>query len=137
MITYIYRPLVNKTALNIWAMLNDLDPVEDPHVTIAYSRTPISMELPDLQLNNVIVLPNGNRHFQRMGKTGAGALTFHNDKLTQRHKELRLLGASWDYPQYIPHLTVTKLRKGQRITRIPIYTGDLIFGPERLEQFEA
>lgn len=135
-ITYIYRPLLNASVLELWAKFYELEMVEDPHVTIAYSKTPIKLGFNDLQ-KDTLYIPKEERRLFRMGITKALVLDvtqeLAKDKLRKRHAEFRKLGATWDFAHYIPHITVSMLTPGQNTKGLPFFNHDLIFGPEILE----
>ena len=35
-------------------------------------------------------------------------IKFSSRKLTKSHNDIKKLGASWDFPSYIPHITITQ-----------------------------
>lgn len=107
------RPLLNPEALSAWVAgcgLRDVlaSQTVEPrfwHVTVAYSKTPVdwSMLTPDL---NDVIIPAGSKRRMALLDGGALVLSFLSDELAARHTELRSAGASWDYPDYSPHITV-------------------------------
>ena len=50
--------------------------------------------------------------------------------------EIKRAGASWDYPGYKPHVTITYKGPSPSLSDIKSYDGDLIFGPERFQEVE-
>jgi hypothetical protein len=105
---YLSRPLKNGSDLSDWATAQGFAKVVNPekfHVTIAYSREPIDWE---------VILPSGDsygvpeicRRWMERLDNGALALCFQSLELVARWQEIRDLGASWDYPDYTPHVTL-------------------------------
>ena len=43
-------------------------------------------------------------------------------------------GASWDWPDYQPHISITRNLDGIDPTKIAPYTGEIVFGPEQFEE---
>jgi 2'-5' RNA ligase len=108
---YVSRPLSTQSAndLRRWAKLNGFDKTLEPidmHVTVAFSRTPVQWNLikPDVKK---ITVPNSNRSIMPLGDKGAVVLTLHSDDLTNRWHEFIDMGCSWDYDDYVPHVTIS------------------------------
>lgn len=66
-----------------------------------------------------------------LGDEGAVVLRFSSNSLRQRWQEFRDGGASWDYDEYLPHVTISYNAGHIDVTEIAPYEGVLIFGPER------
>jgi hypothetical protein len=56
-------------------------------------------------------------------------LSFPAGRLQQRWQEFCDGGASWDFPTYQSHVTVTY--QDVDLSQVEPYQGDLIFGPEK------
>lgn len=84
----------------------DPTPVSDMHSTVIYSRVPV-----DFPINNA-VNEKVSREVQfhvfntRDGKR-ALVLKIKSDYLTKRHELGTELGATYDFPDYIPHITLS------------------------------
>lgn len=59
---------------------------------------------------------------------GTTVLEFNCSALTWRHREILEAGASWDWPEYQPHISITK--EAVDLTKVKPYTGPIILGPE-------
>lgn len=76
------------------------------HVTIAYSRTPVDWRHPAfIMQDDFIEVLDGNREIC-MFDGGAIVLKFSNTLLSNRWSEFVSAGATWDYPAFIPHITL-------------------------------
>jgi HK97 family phage portal protein len=136
---YVSRKLLNAGDFLDWAkaqgFASTLAP-DDLHVTIAYSRAPIDWMLVgeewsgDDGKGELIVAPGGPRAVEPIGKEGAVALKFASWALTRRNHEIREAGASWDWPEYQPHVTITYDASGVDLTKVEPFRGELKFGPE-------
>ena len=50
--------------------------------------------------------------------------------LTARWQEFRDAGASWDFPGYRPHISITYDGAALDLSKVAPFMGQLIFGPE-------
>jgi PBSX family phage portal protein len=106
---YVSRPVTNAAEIVAWAKKQGFEttlPPEDMHVTVCYSKQPVdwSRYTPDTDPIRVQV---GLRKVQTLGPKGAIVLTFESLPLAVRWKTFRDGGASWDWPYYQPHVTLT------------------------------
>jgi phage-related protein (TIGR01555 family) len=139
---YVRRNLLNGAAVAKWAKAQGFKQTLDPkdfHVTIAFSRTPldwmkVSPEWGDDKNGGLIVQAGGPRVVEPLGDKGAIVLHFRSWRLEGRHREIREAGASWDFPEYQPHLTITYSGKGVDLSKVEPYVGPLEFGPEIFEE---
>ena len=138
---YCSRKLLNGAELLKWAEAQGFEKCLDPkdmHVTIAYSKKKIDWSnLTDS--SDTVQCSDGDRAIKQFDK-GAIVLTFKCDDLENRWKELiDDFGASWDYPDYSPHITITYdgLPDGMKLEDIEPYTGTLTFGPEIMEPVDG
>jgi hypothetical protein len=74
------------------------------------------------------------RSIMPLGDEGAVVLMFDCPGLVQRHQQLHDIGASWDYPEYQPHVTVSYDGAPDDLSAVQPYQGDLVFGPEQLAE---
>lgn len=128
---YVYRPLVNVQELSLWARANgfkNLEPLEKLHVTIAYSKALIDHS--KIPKDQDIVIASMPKKIRKFGS--CNVLCFNSPVLELRHRKLKDLGASWDYPDYKPHLTFAK--GNLKIPGCLPYDWPLVFGPERIEE---
>ena len=131
-ITYIYRNLINREQLLPWAAANSFELLWGLHITIAYSRTPIDLTHEELCPNSLEII-GGSREIIPLGDINkVAALKIQNRYLQQSFNKYKCLGASWDYPEYIPHISVATEYKD-----IEPFLGSLVFGPEQMKKFEV
>jgi HK97 family phage portal protein len=142
---YVSRKLLNSDEFLAWAMAQGFAPTlasDDLHVTIAYSRSPIDWmrvgeEYPvDDGKGELIVAPGGPRAVEPIGKEGAVALKFASWALTRRNHEIREAGASWDWPEYQPHVTITDDAARVDLSKVEPFRGPLRFGPEIFQEID-
>lgn len=135
---YVSRPLINGSKLAAYAealgLRNIVIPVE-MHVTLAYSRDPVDWEsstfIPD---PTTVLVEGGKRAIQRFDG-GAVVMTFESRAFRQRWAKFVLAGASWDYPDYVPHVTLAYDNETDLSGMLP-YTRSLKFGPERRQPLD-
>ena len=136
---YVHRDLTNPEPFLAWAKAQGFMttlPVEDLHVTICYSKSPISWNTVHRDTAPVIV-SGGSRGVDQFGK-GAVVLTFECEILEWRNQMLRRLGATSDFPDYHPHVTITyDVPEGMDLSAVTPYDGELIFGPEVFEEIKG
>ena len=132
---YVRRQLLNAPDIVEWAKSNGFETTLDPidmHVTVAFSRA--EMDWPAEQADGGMSVDGGKRSLKRLGAEGdAVVLTFEAFPLTERWKEFRSMGASWDWPSYQPHVTISYNTGDIDVSAIRPYIGPLQFGPEIFE----
>lgn len=130
---YVYRKVLNSASLQKWATANNLGQLmSDLHVTICYSREPVSMDMIGRPMNQPVMVDAGNtRRLEFFGNKLV--LTFAHDGLEYRHMELNRAGASHDHPSYRPHVTLAEFDQLPDIKEIPCYGGAIALGPEVFE----
>lgn len=135
---YVGRKLLNADEVIRWAKEQGLETTlaaDDMHVTVAFSRSPVDWfavgsDWSGDENGRLRVKPGGPRTVERLGDGDAVALLFSDDSLEWRHKRIREAGASWDWPDYRPHVTLPWNAPGVDVSAIEPYTGPLVFGPE-------
>lgn len=144
---YCSRNLLNGEEFLKWAedqgFKKCLDP-SDMHVTIAFSKKKIDWsELTDsfdhIQSTVNKKHPEKTKREVKQFDGGAIVLTFENSDLHRRWEEFKEdFGASWDYPDYHPHITITYdgLPEGMKLEDIEPYEGKLEFGPEIMKELD-
>lgn len=140
---YVSRALLNTSDFLQWAQqqgfASTLRP-DDLHVTVMYSKRPVNwFAMGDWcgTSGELVVPAGGPRLVERMGTEGAIALIFGSADLQYRHRQMRDAGASWDYPSYLPHVTISYDARGIDLATVQPYQGMLVFGPERFEGFQS
>lgn len=130
---YVHRDLQNVEAFTAWAQAQGfVDIVDDPHVTVLYSKEEVDWDdVGDTDTGTLVVPAGGKRTIEELGDEGAIVLRFASAALSQRHDEFVDDGASHDYDDYLPHVTITL--SGVIPAGAEPYDGELIFGPEIFE----
>ena len=134
---YVSRKLLNGADLIAWAKANGFEttlPAEDMHVTVLYSKRPVDpMKMGETWTGEdnggLVIKPGGPRALERFGE-GAVVLQFASWSLQSRHEQMVREGASHDYPEYLPHVTLTYSAGEVDLASIVPYSGELRFGPE-------
>lgn len=140
---YVQRKLLNAADLIRWAkaqgFMTTLD-AADMHVTVLYSRTPVDpikmgTTWSDDREGNLTIKPGGPRAVEKLGMD-AVVLLFASDDLSWRHRGMVEAGASHDYDEYQPHVTLTYDAGDVDLDTIKPFTGELRFGPELFEPLD-
>lgn len=140
---YVSRKLLNAAEFLKWAKSQGFEttvPADELHVTVAYSRTPIDWmkagQAWDRDDGKITVSAGGARIVESLGDKGAVVLLFTSADLSWRHMSIREAGASWDYEDYQPHVTITYSGQGVNLDEVEPYRGKLEFGPEIFEEID-
>ena len=129
---YISRPVKNARDIISWAasqgFKTTLQP-KDMHVTVAFSSKKVDWN--DIKAEQTpIVIKGGKRIVKPLGDKGAVVLTFESPELQKRWKNILSFGASWDYPEYHPHISITYDGSGVDVSKMEPYTGQIILDSE-------
>ncbi|TAV89304.1 anti-CBASS protein Acb1 family protein [Rhizobium leguminosarum] len=129
---YVSRKVINADEIVAWAKGRGFKttlPAEDIHVTITFSRTPVDwMEMGSAWDDEVKIPRGGPRLMEKFGE--ARVLLFASNMLQWRHREMVELGASWDHPEYQPHITISYDPDAPDLSTVEAYQGEIILGPE-------
>lgn len=131
---YVSRDLTNASKLVEWAKENGFDatlPKDDMHTTVAYSREPVDWDAMGDSFDT-LQSKGGERSLDRFDG-GAVVLRFELQELGDRWQEFIDHGASWDHPEYKPHITISYAADDIDLTTITPFTGTLNFGPEKFD----
>lgn len=139
---YVSRPVVNSADLVAWAKSQGFPTVQEGlHVTIAFSKLPVDwMAVPsDWSFSGddgtLTIPPGGARLVEPLGGNGAVVLLFNSGNLKYRHEEIVRAGASWDWDEYQPHVTITwDAPEDLDLSKVEPFRGPLVLGPEVFEQ---
>lgn len=136
---YVSRKLVNAADFIAWAKgqgFATTTPADELHVTVCYSRQPVDWMAMGTDWGSddkgqVTVPPGGARLVERLGDKGAVVLLFNSSSLSWRHEEFERNGASFDFEQYQPHVTISYAVPADfALSKVEPYQGKLVFGPE-------
>jgi len=141
---YVQRKVINGADILAWAKSQGFEttvPADDLHVTIAYSRQALDWmkvggDWGGRQDGGFTVAPGGARMVEPLGSEGAVVLLFNSSELAWRHMQIREAGASWDYEEYQPHVTITYAAGGLDLSKVEPYRGKIEFGPEIFEDLQ-
>lgn len=136
---YVRRDLLNATEVLKWAKgqgLTGLMAAEELHVTIAYSTKPIDWMSAGEAWGGELTVPAGGPRVVEPIGPGATALKFASMDLAWRNLRIRDAGASWDYDDYQPHITLTYEKQTVDLSKIEPFRGELKFGPEIFEEVD-
>ena len=142
---YVQRKLINTAEFTAWARSQGFDSITDAselHVTILYSRAPVDwMQMGESWNSNakgeITVQPGGARIVEPLGDRGAVVLLFNSSELSWRHRNMVEAGASHDWDDYQPHVTITYNGGELDLSKVEPYRGKLVFGPEIFEELNT
>ena len=133
---YVCRPLLNGEDLHEWAAgqgFSSALPKSDLHVTVAFSRE--RFDWSDItKKRGQLETHGGRRSVEKFGD--AIVLRFASKSLTTRWNDLRNAGASWDFPEYKAHVTLTYKGAPDDLSEVEAYRGVLLFGSERFSEVD-
>jgi phage-related protein (TIGR01555 family) len=136
---YVCRPVLNAAEIIAWAKRQGFKSTlaaDDLHVTVAFSRQPVDwMAIDGNAADEVKVQAGGPRLVETLGQ-GAVALLFKSWELAWRWRDIKDIGASWDWPTYQPHITITYEPGDVDLSKVEPYQGEIVLGPERFEEIE-
>lgn len=138
---YVSRKVLNADEIRTWAKdqgIGGLIPAGEMHVTITASRDPVDwMKMGESWTSNdgkLEIAPGGPRIVERLGK--AIVLLFNSWELTYRHGAMREAGASSDFSDFHPHVSLSyEPNDGLDIAAIKPFQGSIRLGPELFEEF--
>lgn len=138
---YVSRKVINGAEIIEWAKSQGFESTvsaADLHVTVAYSRNPVDwMKVGESWSGDgkgqLKIAPGGARLIDKFGE-GAVVLLFNSSELAWRHVSIVEAGASWDWPDYQPHITFTYEPGSVDIDKVEPYRGAIELGPEIFEE---
>lgn len=133
---YVRRDVLNAKQIIAWAKKQGFKttlPADDMHVTITFSRQPVDwMEMGSTWEDEVKVPRGGARLMEKFGE--ARVLLFNSNMLRWRHEEMVEKGATWDHPEYNPHITISYDPDAPDLANVEPYQGEIVLGPEIFEE---
>lgn len=140
---YVHRKVTNAAEILAWAKAQGFGTTleaDDLHVTIAFSRDPVDWmkagaDWSSREDGGLRVQPGGARMLEQFDG-GAVVLLFNSSELSWRHHAIREAGASWDYPDYQPHITITYQPGAVDLSTVEPYRGAIELGPEVFEPLD-
>lgn len=135
---YVSRQVTNAADVIDWAKANGFGTTllpDDLHVTVAFSKT--AFDWGDLTPSQIeIVAAAGARAVKSFGDGSVSVLAFDSADLSTRWQEFNDAGASWDWPEYQPHVTLTYQPVEGDVASIEPYDGPIHLGPERFKEID-
>lgn len=140
---YVRRDLLNGAEFVRWAKGQGFTttlPQANLHVTICYSRSPVDWMACGQSYScdpkgELVVQPGGPRMIERFGD--AVVLLFASSELNWRHEWIEECGASFDFDEYQPHVTISwSAPDGLDLDKVEPFQGALRFGPEIFEEID-
>lgn len=136
---YVRRDVLNAAEIISWAKAKGFKTTlaaDDLHVTITYSRTPVDwIDMGSAWDDEVKVPRGGPRLIEKFGE--ARVLLFASNMLRWRHDEMIEKGASWDHPDYQPHITISYDPGSPDLAAVEAYQGEIVLGPEIFEELNV
>lgn len=141
---YVSRKVKNAADIIKWAKsagFKSTLTADDLHVTIVYSKSPVDwMAAGNAWCNgedgSMHIQAGGPRMLEQFGDS-AIVLTFSSSDLAWRHDQFKEIGASWDWPTYQPHITISYEGADLDISKIEPYQGPIVLGPEIFEPLDT
>lgn len=138
---YVQRKVTNADEILAWAKSQGFEstlPAGELHVTIAYSTQLVDwMKVGESWSGDskglLKIAPGGARLIEKFGE-GAVVLLFNSSELAWRHVSIIEAGASWDWPEYQPHITFTYEPGSVDLSKVEPYRGAIELGPEIFEE---
>lgn len=133
---YVSRKVTNVSEIVAWAKKQGFTDISDDlHVTIAYSMQPVDWFSVGQSWSSKLEIPAGGpRQMEKLGPTGEyAALLITASELVWRHKEIVEAGASWDWPDYQPHISI-QVGGDVDLSKVEPYQGRIVLGPEIFEE---
>ncbi len=136
---YVSRKVLNTTEIAAWAEEQGIaDLADDLHVTVAYSRQAFDW----IKAGNAndwgtdgkdqLVIPEGGpRAVEPLGGMSA-VILFASSQLAWRHESIVRAGGSHDFPEFTPHISLTKASID--LAKVEPYRGRIVLGPEIFEE---
>lgn len=120
--------------IRAWAAAQGFQTVaDDLHVTLAYSRAPV--DLSGVALLDGFSVPRAGRALDQFGD--AVVLTLTSTRLTEQWQAMRDAGASWDFPGYQPHITITYEKGGVELADVLPYAGPIVLLDEERSALDS
>lgn len=133
--TYVFRPVVNAKEILDWAKSQGFPSTlteDDLHVTMFYSKTPVSRNLPGIKpRTDNITVKGGKRKLEVFGEDSI-VLTLESAELQQRFADAKADGVISDFPTFRPHITIS-VASDIDISKIEPFKGDIVLGKETAE----
>jgi phage-related protein (TIGR01555 family) len=138
---YLRRDVKNAADIINWYKDQGVPEVYAPesmHVTIVYSKKPMDWMAMGQPWDATLEIPEGGpRISERFGDMGdVLVLLFASNELQWRHGLAKELGASSDFPEYQPHISISLRASEIDLVNVKPWTGPIVLGPEVYEEID-
>ncbi len=133
---YICRKVQNAEQIHMWYKTQGLSDVivpEELHTTVVYSTTPVEWHKTWIAPEGHTIM-GGNREHAIFGEPGdeTFVLKMEDKYLADRHHELKERGCTSKWPNYHPHISLSK-GMAVPVDSVDPYPGPIYLGPEHYE----
>lgn len=128
---FVERKVINASDLHSWYKsqgLSGMIPPEEYHVTVVYSKEDVDITTMDFDYKPILI-EGSMLSFLALFDDYVVQLVLTDARLYERFQYFKDLGCSWDYPEYMPHVSLAKGHKGKALTVEP-YPESILLGPE-------
>lgn len=109
-------------------------PMNELHCTIAYSRKEFLL---DVDSKDIIIKPEQLKSkLEPLGDDGAIVLKFESKEMIERFNHCIKKGATYDYPKYQPHISISYNGKDLDLNKIKVPNFDIILCDEKSEELD-
>lgn len=136
---YVRRDVINRADIVKWAKSQGFtDIADDLHVTVTYSRNPVDwFAMGESWRGKLEIEAGGPRMVEALGPDGKyKALLFTAYELVSRNQDMRDKGASFDWPEYQPHISI-QVGGDIDLATVKPYLGKIVLGPEIFEEVSS
>lgn len=129
---YVHRPVINWDSIAKWAKEQGFPSTlaDDMHVTIAFSREAVDWDGIEPDHAEIVLDGGSGRKMKQLGDQGAVCLGVESPDLAGEWAGFVEKGASWDWPEYQPHITISHQTEGIDLSEIEPYMGKIYLGPQ-------
>ncbi|PZQ49743.1 MAG: hypothetical protein DI556_09740 [Rhodovulum sulfidophilum] len=137
---YVRRDVLNRAEIVAWAKGQGLEVAkpEELHITVTYSNVPVDWfkmgSTYGDEKGNLLIPPGGPRALDIFGAGTVLVLEVASSELAWRNQFMRDMGASTDFEEYRPHVTLCPAPAGLDVASIEPYRGAILLGPEIFEE---
>ena len=134
--TYVSVKVKNNLELYEWFKNQNIDVLdkEDLHCTLAYSKKEFKHVLND---SDILVNSSSiHNKLEPLGDEGAIVMKFDSEEMNKRFNQCIKEGALYDYPQYIPHISISYNGKDIDLDKIKVPDFDIILCDETTEELD-
>lgn len=137
---YMRRDVLNGAEIAKWYKDQGVPEVYAPeamHVTVVYSKKSMDWMEMGAPWDARIEIEGGPRIMEKFGDAGdVLVLLFASHELKWRHELAKELGASSDFPDYQPHISISLRGSEVDLINVKPWQGPILLGPEVYEEID-